>query len=160
MSKIFEIYADEAWTHIPPTIKEQNRYWNFFGGISGPQPDLNRLETLLQKIKIHFGNRAEVKWTNIFSGNIACYKAMVDCLFQQLDSSQLRYLQVFLDRKFIYINPASGKPIGPLELQSKIYYQFLKHSFGLKYLPHQNYNVLIHLDRTLPKSHRISKDIC
>ena len=141
MTNIYEIYADEAWTHggEPP-----NRYWCFFGGIFGSESSLERLNTELKKIKAANNIKGEVKWTNVAERNLSCYKEMVDCLCSHIRTSDIRYRQQFSDRALVRI-PLPGEPaVTDLTVQFKLFYQFLKHAFGIKYMARsENDNILL-----------------
>jgi len=129
---VYEIWADEAWTHGG----ELNRYWCFFGGVMGPQPDVERLETELSKVKAAYGLKGEVKWSNVGGRNLKAYRAFVDCFIHLLQNTDLRFRQVFLDRSFVRVNELGVvEAKEDLDLQFLIYYQFLKHAFGLRHLP-------------------------
>ncbi|MCK6569718.1 hypothetical protein L6V77_01250 [Myxococcota bacterium] len=144
---IFEIYADEAWTHGGEPL---NRYWCFFGGILGLESALDRLNTDLGKIKASHQATGEVKWTNVKASNLQCCKDMVDCVAQQIREGHIRYRQMFLDRQFVRIAPNGEVEADGLTVQFKLFYQFLKHAFGLKYLPvaphGEKHRILVRLD--------------
>jgi Protein of unknown function (DUF3800) len=132
MSRIYELCADEAWTHggNPP-----NRYWCFFGGIFGLESDLSALESALKAIIISAGHKIEVKWSNVSQAGIPVYKKLLDEFFRHLQTKDIAYRQLFLDRMFVYVPQANQPEQTNLDTQYKIYYQFIKHHFGLKYLP-------------------------
>jgi len=155
MSAKYEIYADEGWTHggQPP-----NRYWCFFGGIFGEESDLERLNTELQKIKAAHEVKSEIKWTKVGANNITCCQAMVDCLFWHIRASKVKYRQFFVDRALVWTPTSGEQPDSDLTVQFKMYYQFLKHAFGLRYLP-RNVNspqssVMIRLDDHPSPTHK------
>ncbi len=146
MTRIFEIYADEAWTHggNPP-----HRYWCFLGGIFGTQPDLDKLDTDLRQIIGKYGINGEVKWSKISEQNIDCYIDLVNCFMAHVNQGRVKYRQTFLDRSYKWLPRHGEIPLTELEVQFRIYYQFLKHSFGLRYLPNPTgslVKILIHLD--------------
>lgn len=151
---IYEICADEAWTHGGPN---PNRYWCFFGGVLGRQQDVDRLETDLRKIKNSHHVKGEVKWSSVSRQRLPYYKDLVDCLLGHVETSNLRYRQIFLDRSFHW-QPFPGETLpSPLDVQFKICYQFLKHSFGLKHLPAASgppHQVLVRLDNHSSQKHK------
>lgn len=55
MAKVWEIAADEAFTHQTPPL---NRYWCFFGGVCGSEAVLDRLEKRLENVVATFGCRS------------------------------------------------------------------------------------------------------
>ena len=70
----WEVYADESWTHSEP----KNRYWTFFGGILGSEPELSKLDTILYKVKIEYDISQEVKWSNISKNNLVYYLKLIE----------------------------------------------------------------------------------
>jgi hypothetical protein len=152
---IYELWADEAWTHGG----EMLRYWCFFGGVMGPSKDIDRLETELAKVKAAYGHTAEIKWTKLKARNLPCYRSFVDCFVRLLRSTDLHYRQVFLDRSYVYVAPANGNgDLGELDVQFRIYYQFLKHAFGIKWLPVADFGevseIWMRLDDHSSKQHK------
>ncbi len=131
MGRIYEIFADEAWTHGGHPL---NRYWCFHGGIFGPQSSLDRLEKNLETIINRWGIAGEVKWSKLSLKNIDCYKELVDCLVDSVRNDDIKYRQVFLDRSYVWQPRHNPIEQGEIDVHFKIYYQFIKHSFGLKYL--------------------------
>ncbi len=152
MAQIFEVYADEAWTHSAAASCEENRYWRFFGGVFGSHGAMDHLEKKLRQVSQTHGLKKEVGWKNIFSGNIDCYKLLVECFFDHLHSTDIKYRQIFLDRKYIHV-PYDGASSAAVEVQFKLYYQFLKHSFGLSHIPHQGAEVRFILDNHSHQQH-------
>lgn len=153
MPEIYEIYADEAWTHCNPPL---NRYWCFYGGILGRAADLDRFDTALRAIKKKNNVKSEVKWSKLKEDNISCYKEMVDELMLYLRSGSIKYRQMFLDRAFVRIPEPGEPPITELDVQFKLYYQYIKHAFGLRYLPHapDGTQVLLRLDNHSSQGHK------
>lgn len=153
MSESYEIYADEAWVHCNPPL---NRYWCFFGGILGRSADLDRLDTSLRDIKSKHGIHSEVKWKKLSSSNIDCYKEMVDSLIMYLANGSIKYRQMFVDRSYVIKRQPTEDSPSEIDTQFKLYYQYIKHSFGLEYLP-QNADrtgVLIRLDNHSSQAHK------
>ena len=156
MTLKYEIYADEAWTHNTPP---PNRYHYFFGGIFGKESDLDKLHQDLSKVLLKHGVRGEVKWSKTCEKNILCYKELVDCLKIHILSGNIKYRQMFKDRSYHYDNKEN---ISELDVQFKLYYQFLKNSFGIKYLPKlsdgKKYEILIRLDNHSSQKHKQDLD--
>jgi hypothetical protein len=132
MPRIYELCADEAWTHgsTPP-----NRYWCFFGGVFGLEADLGRLESALLRVRGCEGRSVEVKWSNVSRMTLPLYFALVDEFFRHLRELPIHYRQTFLDRAYVAAPVEGDEPASDLDTQFKICYQFLKHAFGLRYLP-------------------------
>jgi len=132
LPSVYDLYADEGWTHSSPPLR---RYWCFYGGVFGPEAALDRLDTALLAVIRRFGLRGEVKWSNLSEQNVECYISLVDTFFDVLRKEDIRYRQMFLDRSFVWLPQHGATPVSELESQFKLYYQFLKHAFGLRYLP-------------------------
>ena len=155
MTSIYEICADEAWTH---TNKPLNRYWCFFGGLMGSERSADRLETELRKcIESHHPFRREVKWSRLDSFNSQLYTELVDIFFENLIENDLRYRQFFLDRSYVWKRD-TFEDRSELDVQYRMYYQFLKHHFGLKYLPFlsnsDHYLIHVRLDEHSSQQHK------
>jgi hypothetical protein len=151
--RIYELCADEAWTHgsVP-----RLRYWCFFGGIFGAEADLWRLEVALQKIIHEKRHRIEIKWSNVSPVTVPIYELLIDEFFEHLRTREIRYRQIFLDRKYVYVPEKSGNRLSDLDVQYRVYYQFLKHHFGLQYLPRAEGTfdtVFFRLDRHSSQQH-------
>lgn len=155
MGDRFEICADEAWTHgaaIP------NRYWCFLGGLFGTESESDALETALRKRLDAASHKAEVKWQGTTPVTLDLYCDLVDLFFDVVCSSALAYRQVFLDRSFVHV-PAPGEPKrSSLDVQFLLYYQFIKHHFGLEHLPaasvDEPHEILLRLDNHSSQKHK------
>ena len=132
MSTQYEVFIDEAWTQSSKPLK---RYWCFYGGIFGTQGSLDALEKKLDASAKRHGLRTEVKWGHISQDSFDAYVEFVDLLLTSVGDGDIKYRQVFLDRSYVWIPQHSEEALGDLDSQFRICYQFIKHSFGLRYLP-------------------------
>lgn len=150
----YEIFADEAWTH---TANPPFRYHCFFGGMLGLSSELDRLDTNLRAISIKYNRTDEVKWSSVSKERLDYYKELVDCFFLYVDTGEVKYRQMFRDRSHVAIIE-DGQDIHELDVQFKLCYQFIKHSFGLAFLPVDNsggqHNLLIRLDEHSSQKHK------
>ncbi len=123
--KQYQILADEGWTHseIPP-----NRYHHFFVSVSAPSDTISLLEQKLKECNKNFKypHRDEIKWSKLNGRFFEDYKILIDTFFDFWETHhELKYRQLFMDKKYAY----SGE-INPKDRLFRIYYQFIKHSFG------------------------------
>jgi hypothetical protein len=132
MPRVYELCADEAWTHCNLPL---NRYWSFFGGIFAPKQDADRLDTKLHAIRDGHRYRREIKWSDLSPQWLPLYIDLVNELFVHLTNHDVRYRQAFRDRSVVFVPPVGAPQDSILDVEFKLYYQFIKHSFGLKYLP-------------------------
>lgn len=150
----YEICADEAWTHHSLPL---NRYWCFFGGLLGELHHQEELESRLCELADARGYRGEIKWQNVSTQTLEIYQDLLDVVFEFIRSGKLRYRQTFLDRRFKYLPKLGDAELSELDVQFRIYYQFLTHAFGLKYLPKlkggNQHQILVRLDRHSSQKH-------
>jgi hypothetical protein len=154
MSRNYEICADEAWTHGGTPL---NRYWCFFGGIFGLESDLSKLEAALERIVQKHHHKIEVKWGNISKQSEPVYIELIDEFFSHLATKDIKCRQLFLDRMHVYVPARNETKKSALDTQYRVYYQFLKHHFGLKYLPRAQDSfdtVFIRLDEHSSQQHK------
>ncbi len=148
----YEIVADEAWTHQSEPL---NRRWCFFGGLLGRQHEIDALRANLAAKAAELSLRGEIKWSKISPRSGRAYENIVAAFFDEFERlGSLRLRQIFLDRSYVpkpgvYDENASG-----LDIQYKLYYQFLKHSFGLEHLPAGPTNIIVRLDEHSSQQHQ------
>jgi len=152
----YEICADEAWTHNSAPL---NRYWCFYGGAFGLESDIDRLETALRLVRTVRGFAGEVKWANLSAENVSYYNDLLDIFFDHLVNHDLHYRQFFISREHVAVPDHEGAAADTLlDVQFKLYYQFLKHSFGLQHLPAataaEPHQVLLRLDEHSSSKHK------
>ena len=119
------------------------------GGIFGAEGDIDELERQLRATCVAQSLRREVKYGRISAENIAAYTALVDVFFRNLGQRDLHYRQLFLDRAFVHVPSPGADDLTALDVQFRIYYQFLKHAFGLRYLPRSEgttHQIVLQLD--------------
>lgn len=105
-------------------------YGNFYGGALVRSIHLDQVIALLENKKRSLNMFKEVKWQRVTPNYLNKYIDLVDTFFY-LISSDLVKLRVFFTHNYV-------QPIGLTTEQKDneftlLYYQFLKHSFGLQY---------------------------
>ena len=123
--KQYQILADEGWTHLdtPP-----NRYHHFFVSLFAPSDTISLLEQKLKLCNENFEHphKNEIKWSRLNARYFSDYKKLIDTFFDfWQEHDELKYRQLFLDRKYEYTGNGNEK-----DILFMVYYQFLKHSFG------------------------------
>lgn len=148
----YEIFADEAWTHNSPPLR---RYHNFFGGIFGTESHLGALDTQLRQAIAATGNNQEIKWQHLTPRNVGLYMAFADHLFDAIRGNKVTYRQMFCDRSVLRVEPSGESRPTEIDVQFKLYYQFLKHCFGIKHLPDkESSEILVRLDGHSSQKHK------
>lgn len=132
------VYCDES-------SSKGDLYVDFFGGCIVDASKIHRIEDSLNSLKQSLNLRSEIKWTNVSESYLDKYRQVVHAFFEFVRSGDIRVRIMFRNRKSLY-------PHGALPAKEqryfKLYYQFIKHSFGFRtpVCITGNYNVILLLD--------------
>lgn len=123
MSKEFVIYADES-------ERRGELFSNFFGGAIVVSTDLAEVVRVLQEAKDRENLFREIKWTKVTENYLEKYKNVISVFFELVQQKKIRVRIMFMDNRHV--------PFGLTKEQSEneyfmLYYQFIKHAFGLRY---------------------------
>ena len=124
MSKELIIYADES-------DRRGDFYSNFFGGALIVSTDLTEVVQVLHTTKDQENLFQEIKWTKVTENYLEKYKNVMSVFFDLVKQKKIRLRIMFTDNRHV-----------PLELTKEqreneylmLYYQFIKHAFGLRYV--------------------------
>lgn len=127
MAKEFIIYADES-------VGKGKYYSNFFGGALVTSTDLARVVSELNRVKQTQQLNQEIKWVKVTPNYLEKYKALMDAFFDLVKNGKVKVRIMFTANRHV-----------PQELTDHhrenkyyyLYYQFLKHAFGLQYASHK-----------------------
>ncbi len=145
----FLIYADEAWTQSH--IYSENRYHCFFGGFFATSKEFKQFEKKLNLLQKQHKQSKEIKWGNISKENLNFYNDIIILVNDFLCENEFsKYRQFFMDKHHEY----QGLQSSVLDSQFKMYYQFLKHSFGFQFIPYQNVEIVFFLDTHSSQQHK------
>ena len=92
--------------------------------------DLAEVEARLKSVKQRENLGAEVKWQKVTDQYLGKYKSFVGESFQLMRERKLKTRIMFSKNSDV---PPAGPPNNDRDTYSKLYYQFIKHSFGLQY---------------------------
>lgn len=132
VDKHYIIYADES--------DKRGRYFsNFFGGVLLAAEERERISDELQNKKNELGLLHELKWQNVDATCVDRYIEFVRTYFTYIASSRLKVRIMFTQNMRI--------PVGLMERHHDLqyfllYYQFIKHAFGLKFADHNPYQAV------------------
>lgn len=122
-SRMYYIWCDES-------DKEGPFYSNFYGGILIRSMDLpivlNRMESKMAEL----GITEEVKWQKVNKFVFDKYKSLVDFIFDLLEEDLIKIRIFFRHNQYV---PSYLTKDQMREEYSLLYYQFIKHAFGLAY---------------------------
>ena len=107
-------------------------YSNFYGGVRVAASHLNPVNHVLLARKQALGLTSEVKWEKTDATNVERYEQMMVAFFHEVTNRSLAVRVMFTQN----IHVARGLTERQVEDAYYIlYYQFLKHAFGLRHLP-------------------------
>ncbi|MFQ6035990.1 MAG: DUF3800 domain-containing protein [Sedimentisphaerales bacterium] len=133
------IYCDES-------EKSGSRYSNFYGGAlvrsQGIQEVINRLERKKHELNLY----REVKWQKVTKHYLDKYRSLMDEFFNLIRKDKVKLRIMFTSNVF---QPESLQPYHREHEYFILYYQFIKHAFGLRYSNEGNnpINVRIYFDK-------------
>ena len=118
----YVIYCDES--------DDKGQFFsNFYGGALLREADRQAIEAELNAVKAEHNLNGEAKWTKISEYNEEAYRALVDKAFQFLAAGLLKIRIMFTQN----INQVKHLQYEEGAAYFKLYYQFIKHAFGLEY---------------------------
>jgi len=124
MKKRFLIYCDES--------AEKGKYFsNFYGGVLLDSHHQREVEDRLNACREIVGLTSEIKWTKVSEGYLKRYIAFVDTIFDLLAEDKLKLRIMFTQNRFV---PEIDEEYKVDNQYYLLYYQFIKHAFGLRYI--------------------------
>jgi hypothetical protein len=123
MSLEYVIYTDES--------DRAGRYYsNFYGGVlvrsTALREVIDRLEGCKQRLNLH----AEVKWQKVSAAYLKKYITLIEEFFRFVVADIVKVRIMFTQNRFVPTGLTSEQRRSEYH---RLYYQFLKHAFGLRY---------------------------
>lgn len=123
MARELIIYTDES-------TKEGRYFANFYGGALVRSEDIDDVRQVLTNAAAEVGLTAEIKWQKVSSGYLSRYMRLVDAFFDLVAADRIKVRIMFTQRVYVAINLTPEQRENEYHL---LYYQFLKHAFGLQF---------------------------
>ncbi len=123
--KEYIVFCDESAT-------SGKFYSNFYGGLIIGASQYNRVTQTLEeaKLDLHFHN--EVKWQKVTENYLVKYQELIKLFFSEVKNGNVKVRLMFRQNA----HRPQGLTNEDREKQYyKLYYQFIKHAFGLRYVP-------------------------
>ena len=117
------IYCDES-------LSKGEYFSHFYGGVLVKSRDFYEVNNALENRKVELNLFGEIKWTKVTAQYLDKYKMMMDVFFSFIGCRKLKMRIMFQDSRQTIHEPERGLQYHLL------YYQFIKHAFGLAY--HRN----------------------
>lgn len=123
MARELVIYCDES-------ISKGRHFSNFYGGVIIRSSDLEPVQASIAAKKAELGFSGEVKWQKVSWDWQNRYIALVDHFFDLIETKRIKVRIMFSQNIRIAQNLTKEQIENSYFL---LYYQFLKHAFGLPY---------------------------
>ena len=136
MKKQYLIYADES--------HRKGKYFsNFYGGALINYNELEKLNRKLNMKKEQLGLFQEVKWTKITEQYLNKYLDLIDFFFEFVKCNKIKIRIMFRQNAQVPQNLTTEQKEKEYFL---LYYQFIKHAFGIDYCnPNEKNQVILKL---------------
>lgn len=144
MASEYIIYADES--------VERGRYFsNFYGGCLVESHDLQAVTATLEARKRALNLHREVKWQKVTGNYLAKYQDLMGGFFELVGAGKVKVRVMFTHNRNLPTGLSANQREDAYFL---LYYQFIKHAFGLRYASHAlpSVGVRLLLD-SLPESY-------
>lgn len=136
MSLEYVIYTDES-------EKKGKFYSNFYGGVLVRSTDLQPVSGRLRQCKARLNLNREVKWQRVTENYLKKYKALLDGFFDEVAAGRVKVRVMFTQNQFI---PSGLSPDQRRAEYHLLYYQFVKHAFGLRFAGIVDQEILVRLN--------------
>lgn len=136
MKKQYVIYADESH-------RKGKFYSNFYGGALVDYCKLEKISSKLNNKKYELGLLGEVKWTKVTSQYLDKYIELINFFFKYVNSNKIKIRIMFRQNALVPQNLTREHEEKEYFL---LYYQFIKHAFGIDYCnPNEKDHVILKL---------------
>lgn len=133
--KEYILFCDES-------DKKGEFYSNFYGGVMVGLSHYDRIKKRLEDKKEGLGFKNELKWQKVTDRYLDRYQAFIHAFFDEVRAGNLKVRIMF--RQNTHTRRFDDPEDKALEY-FKLYYQFIKHSFGLAYMDHLHPEVFLRL---------------
>lgn len=123
MAREYVIYTDES-------VKTGSYYGNFYGGAILRSSDFDSVNAHLRAVAVAENLTGEIKWQKVTSQYLKKYFRLIDSFFDLLKDNRIKVRIMFTQARHI---PTALEPYHREHAYHLLYYQFIKHAFGLKY---------------------------
>jgi hypothetical protein len=117
------------------SVSKGEFYSDFYGGALINSKDFELIKSVLEHKRTEVVKTSELKWQKISHSNYKHYIETVDCFFDFIQADKIKLRLMFTNNRFRATGLTTEQKSNFFLL---LYYQFLKHSFGLKYLSATN----------------------
>ena len=109
-------------------------YSNFYGGALVGSSQYDRVAARLNAEKQKLNLFGEVKWSKVTANYLAKYQALMRAFFREVRAQHVRVRIMFRQNAHVAVGLTQDQIQGAY---FRLYYQFIKHAFGLAYRPYE-----------------------
>lgn len=131
-------------------------YGDFFGGCLVSGVHIHEVTEALEQKKSNLNLFGEIKWTKVTANYVEKYEEIIDLFFDFIKQGKIKVRIMFRDIRDIPSRPFTYEAD---DKYFKLYYQFIKHAFGLRYIPPDQGDIYlrIYLDQLPDKIEKCKK---
>lgn len=107
-------------------------YSNFYGGVLVGSSQYDRITTRLNAEKQRLNLFGELKWSKVTANYVAKYESLMRVFFDEMRAHHVRVRIMFRQNAHVPIGLTQDQIEGAY---FRLYYQFIKHAFGLQHRP-------------------------
>lgn len=126
MALEYILYADES-------VSEGEYFSNFYGGSLVESKDLREVERELNEKKQALNLHREVKWQKVSATYLSKYEELIETFFELVSKGRVKVRVMFTQNRNV---PTRLTPEQRENAYFLLYYQFVKHAFGLAQADH------------------------
>jgi hypothetical protein len=105
---------------------------NFYGGVLLGASQYDRITARLKAEKIRLNLLGEVKWAKVSAPYLAKYQELIRAFFEEVHAGHVRVRIMFRQNAHVAVGLSQDQIEGAY---FRLYYQFIKHAFGLSHRP-------------------------
>jgi hypothetical protein len=135
VDKEYTIFCDES--------DRAGRYYsNFYGGVIVGAKRLMPLNDFIEQKKHELNLHKEVKWEKVSERYLPKYQELVHEFFERVRHGDVKVRVMFRQNINVPVNLSKEQKENEYFM---LYYQFIKHCFGLRFLPHSDQGIRVRL---------------
>lgn len=143
------IFSDES-------VQHGQYYSNFYGGLIVGAREYQAVSERLNQTKAGLNLYGELKWAKVTAQYLSKYQEVITRFFEEVRNQKIRVRILFRQNAYEITGlTREDRNLGYF----KIYYQFIKHAFGLQYIPasQQPINLRLYFDKMPDTKEKISQ---
>jgi hypothetical protein len=143
------LYCDES-------SQEGLKYSDFFGGCLVSSKDMPSIVETLKTKKLELNLYGEVKWSKVTENYLNKYIELTTLFFSYIKSGKIKVRIMFRNNKDL---PTDSTNHLPEDKYFKLYYQFIKHAFGLMHVKVESEPIYlrVYIDQLPDKKEKCSR---